>query len=404
MESASWPTLRVAPRRRSWMRRWRGSRTFATAAPWRPTGAPATEPACSCRSRPRSCRVRGADWRTSFFGTRARERRSSRRASRRASRSRAGGRSRSIPKPSARPHVRACRRSSSSSCCARSACPPTRPSSGPIARAGAPRGLRVRTSPRCRSARSRTRRSARRTSWGRSTRTCARGRSRFRLRSSTSASRPTRARRGSAHSRSGFSATTARSTRSTATCGRCGGASQSLPWPERSRSPARTPRSSTTRSSCSSGEVETSVMRPRCSCPARGRRIRSSIPMWPPSTATTRDSWSRGTGRLRSSSRTGEWSARRSIGTGCGRSAWRPPGRSSPVHPRQARCRSHAPPACAAVASAPASCSPSTPASASRRTPRSRTGWRAGARTVAGSKPAVARSGPVSRSNRPRRT
>ena len=107
MASASWPTRRAAPRGRSWMRRWRGSRTFATAGPSRPTGAPATGPACCCRSRPRSCRGRGAGWRTSSFATRAPERRSSRRASRRASRSRAGGRSRSIPKRSARPHVRA---------------------------------------------------------------------------------------------------------------------------------------------------------------------------------------------------------------------------------------------------------------------------------------------------------
>ena len=246
-------------------------------------------------------------------------------------------------------------------------------------------------SPRCPSARSRTRRSARLTSWARSTRICARGRSRFRSRSSTSASRPTRAPHGNAHSRSASSATTARSTRSRATCGRCGGVSRSLGWPGRSRSPAPTRRFSTTRSSCSSAAVATSVMPRRCSCPARGRRIRSSIPTWLPSTATTRDSWSRGTGRPRSSSRTGGSSARRSTGTGCGRSAWRAPGRSSPVPPRQARYHSHPLLACDAVASAPASCSPSTPASASRRTRRSRAGWRAGARTVAGSKTAAAR-------------
>ena len=219
-------------------------------------------------------------------------------------------------------------------------CPPTRPSSGRIAPAGARRGFRARTSPRCPSARSRTRRSARPTSWARSTRICARGRSRFRSRSSTSASRPTRARRGSARSRSAFSATTARSTRSTATCGRCGDAS-------REPGVAGALEESGSDSSLLDNALELLVRGGRdvrhaaVDAPAprvaggSGARSRT----WPPSTATTRGSWSRGTGRPRSSSRTGGSSARRSTGTGCGRSAWRAPGRSSPALPRPARCR-----------------------------------------------------------------
>ena len=96
--------------------------------------------------------------------------------------------------------------------------PSTRTRSGAhIELAAGPSGFQGSTSPRCRSARSRTRLSAPPRSSLVSIPTSRIPSSLFRLRSSISASRRTPSRAGSARSRSGFSATTVRSIRSTAT-------------------------------------------------------------------------------------------------------------------------------------------------------------------------------------------
>ena len=262
--------------RQIWTPRSRGSRTCVTAAPSRRIGAPATGRACCCRSRRRSCRGRGAVWRRSSSGTRTRRGRSrsaceqegieARRLADGPGRPRCARRHRAREPAvdrAARPAaaVRALRRRGRDPCLSS---PPPR-DLGP-----AP------TWPRSRSGRSPTRRSARPTSLARSTPSFVRGRSRCRSQSSTSASRPTRARRGSGRSRSGSSATTARSTRSTATCGQCGAAGSSLGTAGVLERPAPTRRCSTTRSSCSSAAAATSVTRCRCSCRAPGRRTRNS--------------------------------------------------------------------------------------------------------------------------------
>ena len=105
-------------------------------------------------------------------------------------------------------------------------------------RGGGPSAFPASTSLRCRSARSRTRRCARRRSSRASTPTSRIRTSPSRSRSSTSASRRTPSRAGSAPSRSGSSATTARSTRSTATS----------PGPRRASGPSATSRRSPRRS------------------------------------------------------------------------------------------------------------------------------------------------------------
>ena len=124
-----------------------------------------------------------------------------------------------------RPRARACRRSSSSSCCGRSALAARRGRAARLSRppprgAGPGRVRRLALVPHGHL------QGALRggPAGGVLPGPARRGRSRCRSRSSTSASRPTRARRGSARSPSGSSATTARSTRSTATCAQCAAA------------------------------------------------------------------------------------------------------------------------------------------------------------------------------------
>ena len=119
------------------------------------------------------------------------------------------------------------------------------------------------TSPRSRSARSPTRRSAPPISWPASIPISPTPSSRSRSASSTSASPPTRLRPGSARSRSACSATTARSTPWPATstgCARASTTSAPRTTPRstrRSRTPAPTRARSTTRSSCSCAAAAT---------------------------------------------------------------------------------------------------------------------------------------------------
>ena len=208
--SASSPTRPAAPRARSSTPCSRGCTTCGTAARRRPTARPATARACSCRCRRGAGRARPRDGLPRV--TRQRGVRSRTPAGPRASSRWSGARYRSTPTRSAPGAL---------------ASMPRIEQLEPLAGGDEMRAFRARrrrgadaaapTSPRSRSGRSPTRRSARPRSSRASTRTCATRRSRCRSGSSTSASRRTRRRRGSAPSRSGSSATTARSTRSRAT-------------------------------------------------------------------------------------------------------------------------------------------------------------------------------------------
>ena len=209
----------------------------------------------------------------------------------------------------------------------------------------------------------------------------SRGRSRFPSRSSTSASRPTRARRGSGRSRSASFATTARSTRSTATFGQCAA----------ERSSQASPECSTSRGSDSSlldNALELLVR--------NGRDVRHAASMLLPRAwhedreldpdvaafhryhAGLFEPWDGPAAVVFTDGRV--------VGAALDRNGLRPLRVASAGALRRLCVRSgcgaarHPPVVSAAAASAPASCSPSIPASASRRT-------RAIARRLAGKRP-----------------
>ena len=148
-----------------------------------------------------------------------------------------------------------------------------------------------------------------------------------RSRSSTSDSRRTPSRAGSAPNRSACSATTARSTPSRATPHgwrrASGRAASTRASRRRSIAEAPTPRSSTTPSSCSSAPASTSRRRSRGSSRPHGRTTPGSTRRSAQCAATTRWRSSPGTVLPGSSSPTASPAGRSSTGTACARSAWR---------------------------------------------------------------------------------
>ena len=155
---------------------------------------------------------------------------------------------------------------------------------------------------------------------------------------------------------------------------------------QRWRRADRTRRCSTTRSSCSSAAAGTCARRRRCCFRRPGRPIASGTPTFARSTATTPPSWSPGTDRRRSSSRTAASSALPSTATACVRCATPCPPRDwLPAPPRRGRSRCRRARGCSAAAWGPARCWPSIlGASGSKRAKRSSGGWRVGGPIAAG--------------------
>ena len=233
------------------------------------------------------------------------------------------------------------------------------------ARRRAERDSRARTSRRCPSARSRTRRSARPTSWR-----VLPGPARADARGSVRDLPPAlldehERRRGSGRSRSASSATTARSTRSTATCGcACEGASREPGWPaslEESGSDSALLDNALELLVRGGRDVRHAL---RCSCRRAwqdDRELDPGVRAFHRYHAALVEPWDGPAAIV--------FTDGRIVGAALDRNGLRPlrvgerRDGSSPALPKPARCRWRPSAACAAVGSARASCSPSTPAS-----------------------------------------